>query len=337
MQILFYDVATPIVYTNQTLLARAMGGTEATIIRVAHALKNHHTIYIAQHRRAAAENEISDGVHYISLETAQTLSPDIVVLLREYEWIDKVGKQFPHARHYFWIHNLAPRDFYSKRKALIDHAFEIIAVSDFHRQTIERRLQGKWYQRIWQFKQAKSVPIHVIYNPIDEALDRNDTPVNPHQLIFMSSPHKGLAETLEKFNYVLSHYPDYQLLICNPGNWDHRITIPSQATFLGALPHHDVIEHVRRSLCVFYPQTQRVETFGLVYAESNAVGTPVLAHDLGAAREVLSSSEQFVDGNDNAAILKKLEAWQKQRPNVRANPAFRISQVTKTWLELIRG
>ncbi len=56
------------------------------------------------------------------------------------------------------------------------------------------------------------------------------------------------------------------------------------------------MQHIRESLCVFYPQTQRCETFGLVYAESNAVGTPVLAHDFGAAREVLSSPDQLING-----------------------------------------
>ena len=60
--------------------------------------------------------------------------------------------------------------------------------------------------------------------------------------------------------------------------------------WLGALPPAQVIEQARSALCVFMPNFLMPETFGLVFAEANAVGTPVLAHDCGAAREVLHQS-----------------------------------------------
>src|SRR5581483_2147599 len=45
---------------------------------------------------------------------------------------------------------------------------------------------------------------------------------------------------------------------------------------------------------VFYPKFVLPETFGLVFAEASAVGTPVLTHDCGAAAEVLADPRQVL-------------------------------------------
>jgi len=77
------------------------------------------------------------------------------------------------------------------------------------------------------------------------------------------------------------------------------------------------------------------ETFGLVLAESNAVGTPVLTHPLGAAPEVLGTAEQLIDTTDVEAVIQRIMAWRDgQRPVVKANPAFYLSNVANEWLKL---
>jgi len=337
MKLLFYDVATPVTYHHTTIEEKSLGGTEATIIRIAHSLKYYHDIYIAQHCRARDDDQVCDDVHYISLETANQLSPDIVILLREYEWIDRIGELFPKAKHYFWIHNLPPKDLYTISHAIIKYDYEIIAVSCFHRQTIINRLKPKWYQRFYYPSMSiDSIKVSVIYNPIDDCLCPDNTRWDPKQLIFMSSPHKGLAECLKMFVKLLKKFPELQLLICNPGNWDDSIKIPANVTILGKIPHHQVIEQVRRSLCVFYPQTRRAETFGLVYAEANAVGTPVLAHDVGSAREVLNNTNQLVNGKNTRAVIEKIAQWQIRRPVVNGKDEFRLKHVTQAWLNLLR-
>lgn len=336
MQILFYDVATPVAYTPETLQERGLGGTEATIIRIAHSLKNYHQIYIAQHCRATKENGIYDDVEYISLETANQLQPDVVILLREYQWIKPIGELFPHAKYYFWIHNFPPKDFYITLKDLIKYECEIIAVSHFHKQIIINRLKTPWYKLF--FSDVKPFSrISVIYNPINDALMPDKTEFNRNQMLFMSSPHKGLAQSLSHFVKLEKQFPELQLLICNPGNWDASISIPKNAFVLGKIPHHQVIEHLRRSLCVFYPQTKRAETFGLVYAEANAVGTPVLAHDVGAAKEVLSDTKQLVNGNNFKEIAAKIAEWREQRPLIKAKEEFRLKNITKEWLDLLNN
>ena len=336
MDILFYDPATPFAYEAATPLTQALGGTEATVIRIAEALKSYHRVYVAQHCRSLSTMHYDSAVNYLSFEKAQQLSPEVLILLRHYKMLDEVAKRFPKARRYLWLHNLPSRALYSAGESLLRHRYQIIAVSQFHRAAIEKRLHGKWFQKLFSPSHHQGhVPIHVLYNPIDDALQPDDTTVQRDQLLFMSSPQKGLAETLKLFKAVLHVFPEYQLLIANPGYNHLKISLPQQARLLGALPHHQVIEKVRRSFCVFYPQYVRAETFGLVYAEANAVGTPVLAHDMGAAREVLSDSQQLVNGRELSTVLDKLSAWRQQRPFVQGKNEFRLSQVTQAWLRLL--
>lgn len=329
MRILFYDVATPLAYTDQTLKQRALGGTEATIIRIAHALAKKHSVYVAQHCRQNDDTCLSDQVQYISLENAKTIHPDIVILLRQHSWLEKTAQQFPHAKLFFWMHNSPSSDLFSARKILEKYHYQIIAVSHFHKHAIENRLRGKWFQRI--FSHDALIPVHVIYNPIDDDLIKNDTPYHPQQLIFMSSPQKGLKETLQIFQKLLHVFPEYELLIANPGHRELEMTLPKQAKLLGALPHHQAIQYVRESFCVFYPQYTKVETFGLVYAEANAVGTPVLAHNFGAAPEVLSDPQQLINGKNTEAVIEKIKQWRTNRPTVQAKPEFRLSKIILDW------
>lgn len=337
MKILFYDLATPTPYDLDTLRQQGLGGTEATVVRVAHALQGYHEVYIAQHCRPRNAEQSCQTVKYLSLESAHALDPEVVVLLRHYRQSAQVAKLFPKARKFLWLHNMPSRDLYAELPNLKAHQFELLAVSRFHKGAIEKRLRGKAWLRLLTLRKAETLPsVHVLYNPIDEHLKPDKTAWKPDQLLFMSSPQKGLEETLKVFAKVREHFPEYKLLISNPGYNLTRFELPEQAEFLGVLPHHQVIQTLRESFCVFYPQQERVETFGLVYAEANAVGTPVLAHDSGAASEVLSDGGQLVDGSDIVAILAKLKEWRAKRPVLRAREEFRLSRVLESWLELLR-
>jgi glycosyltransferase involved in cell wall biosynthesis len=335
MNILIYDPATPFTYTYDSLHQRALRGTESTILRVANVLKNTHQISIAQRHRPCTEDQTVDGINYLSFETAHGLSPDVVILLRYHRLLDTIVKHFPHARHFFWLHNMPPRDLYKYRDLLLQYHYQIIAVSHFHKNMIEKRLKGKWYQRLFRKQDKSVIPVKVLYNPIEDDLNPNDTPVNQQQMIFTSSPYKGLGETLRLFTALSHHFPDYELLIVSPDKLEKNLTLPKQARFLQPLPPRLLAQHIRESFCVFYPQTERVETFGLVYAEANALGTPVLAHDFGAAREVLSDTSQLINGHDINTIINKITQWREKRPVPSAKPEFRLSRVMETWSSLL--
>lgn len=282
------------------------------------------------------------------------------MLLRQYPLCEEIGAAFPEARKFLWLHNMPSRKLYHYHAALSKYRFEVIAVSHFHQQAIIKRLRGKSLQRIFtSFKNllapnareiseerkhyplsrvssayAQLIPVHVLYNPIDSLMP-DHTRWNPNQLIFTSSPQKGLVTTLKIFEQLRYYFSEYYLLIANPGYSNLNIKLPANAQLLGILPHHKVIQHLRESFCVFYPQQIKVETFGLVYAEANAVGTPVLAHHWGAAAEVLSDPGQLINGKNFNEVLEKIEQWRDKRPAVRGKDEFLLKSVIVNWLKLL--
>lgn len=338
MHILFYDVVSPVIYTHLSLQQTGLGGTESTITRVAHALSAGHTVYVAQRGRSLEEEMVSEGVHYISLSTADLLKPDVVILLRNHAYLKKVGEQFSGARLYFWLHNMPSKKLYPLRKTLICYRYEIIVVSHFHYQAVQRRLAGPWYKRMmYPHYVDAQIPVHVLYNPIEEDLNPNGETWNPMQMMVTSTPYKGLALILEMFENVRRYFPEYELRIATYAPWSAH-HLPKRAYFLGSLSHPELMRELRQSFCVFYPQYKRCETFGLIYAEANAVGTPVLAHDFGAAKEVLTNPvAQLVNGRNKKQVIEKIRSWREHRPVVGPNPALRLSRVMQAWQALLEG
>ena len=122
---------------------------------------------------------------------------------------------------------------------------------------------------------------------------------------------------------------------------------------------------VRSALCVFYPNFVLPETFGLVFAEASAVGTPVLTHDCGAASEVLADPRQLLPIAPAARryervarllpdalrpmlaaraarrgifepYVARVRAWLTDRPRTAPDPRFRLAAVTERWRTLLR-
>jgi glycosyltransferase involved in cell wall biosynthesis len=202
----------------------------------------------------------------------------------------------------------------------------VLAVSKTHRDGLARVI-------------GKLAAVRYIYNPLDESLPRSRGSYDPFQLVFTSSPHKGLHETLQMFQAVRRRSRRFRLLITNPGylSSTSAAALPAGVTSLGVVrSHRAVMEHVAASLCVFYPNYTVPEEFGLVYSESNAVGTPVLAHDHGSAREVLRPRDQAMDCRDRDAVVRRVLAWADgERPKVKARAEFAIDTVIAQWRTLL--
>ena len=105
----------------------------------------------------------------------------------------------------------------------------------------------------------------------------------------------------------------------------------------GSLPGAELHAHVASALCVFYPQRGFEETFGLVFAEANALGTPVLAHPLGAATEVLAAggSGQVVECTPEN-VLHTIREWRGSgRPVVGGHRNFSLEKIIREWTGLL--
>ena len=325
-EVYFVDPCSAEGYDLHDLESRGLGGTEATILRVSSALQPSFNIIHFQNGRTT--RSISEAGRFQPLvEAYRSSKAALIVVINRWKIALKLRKVHPNTPILLWLHTYPGRHNRKMGAALKKADVTIVCVSNKHAQLLT------------EFLAPSELPlIETIYNPISDHLVPDETRRDPNRLLYASSPHKGLAEVFAQFSELRDIFPDLRLVIADPGylRWDTG-PVPNGVRFLGSLSHPKLIQHMRRSLCLFYPQTAFAETFGLVLAEANAVGTPVLVHaGLGANDEIVSGADQKIDGRDPAQILSRIEMWRSALPEVNTNPAFRLTSVAERWSELLR-
>ncbi len=348
--ILFLDPVCQRPYDTRTLAAEASGGTEASLTRVADALD----AYVMQHNRATAWGR------YLPVQPLTGIAH--VVINRDSRALPMVRQMFPTARVYLWLHDqLNPGS--RRARWLSGTAAELrqcrataVCVSDSQRRGVAATLRAAG---------LAGLPAVTIYNPIDEALAPDDTPLDASKLVFFSSPNKGLDFSLDAFAALRTAMPDLRLLVGNPGYKAGRCATRPGVEFLGALPQGAMHRQVRGALCTFFPNFVIPETFGLVFAESHALGTPVLTVDCGAALEVLGNRDEVLPLKRSYRLYEhvvgalppglrrlparcaaraglfedfteRIRSWRAgARPRVGADPRFRLESVAACWRALL--
>jgi glycosyltransferase involved in cell wall biosynthesis len=349
--ILFLDPACQRPYDTRTLATEASGGTEASLTRVADALD----AYVMQHNRAEAWGR------YLPVQPLPGIAH--VVINRDSRALPLVRRLFPDARVYLWLHDqLNPgsrraRWLAGTAAGLRECRATAVCVSDSQRRGVEATLRAAGL--------ADAVAARTIYNPVDDALLPDDTPLDAGKLVFFSSPNKGLDFTLDAFAALRAAMPDLRLLVGNPGYKAGRSARLAGVEFLGALPQRVMLRQVRGALCTFFPNFVIPETFGLVFAESHALGTPVLTVDCGAALEVLGDRDEVLPLKRSYQLYEsavrslpfglrrmparlaaraglfddfaaRIEAWRAgARPRVAPDPRFRLGSVAACWRSLL--
>lgn len=314
-------------YDLPDLRTGGLGGTEATVLRVATALRARFDISHFQQGRS--DRQLSSAGRLGPLPALERAGPFAAMLVvNRWKVALKLRKCHPETPIFLWLHVYPGRHNRKMGAALKEAGIAVVCVSHTHA------------ARLRDFLGVADTPcLHVIHNPLDDGLRPDDTPRDPRRLLFASSPHKGLGQVFGQFAALRRQMPDLTLAVADPGYlaWDTG-PVPDGVTFLGALSHPALIRQMRRALCLFYPQTGFAETFGLVLAEANAVGTPVLVHDgLGANAEIVADARQCVNGENPAQIFERIEAWRRMPPPVSANPAFRIGAVARGWMQLLEA
>jgi len=313
-------------YDLPDLETGGLGGTEATVLRVACALGVRFDITHFQNGRSHRHLSRSGQLRPLK-DLTNAKCPAALIVINRWKVAIKLRKQYPDTPIYLWLHVYPGRHNRKMGLALKVADITVICVSRTHAKEFE------------SFLGADEAPrIRTIYNPLDDTLQSDTTPRHPDRLLFASSPHKGLAEVFDQFATLRRTLPELTLVVADPGylRWDTG-PVPDSVVFLGSLSHDALIRQMRRALCLFYPQTTFAETFGLVLAEANAVGTPVLVHaGLGANSEIVADADQQVDGRDPAQILARIQSWRRSAPQINANPDFRLSTVVQQWEGLLQ-
>jgi len=349
--VLFFDPSCQQPYDTRTLLEKATGGTEASVTRVADALG----AFVMQHNRTEPSGRY--------LPPGRMAGIEHVILNRDSRALPMIRELFPGARTYLWVHDrLHPGSKRGRRLArsaqqLRDMAVTLICVSDTQRRGVEATLRKIAVDDVARAR--------TIYNPVDDSLAPDGSPVDLNKLVFFSSPNKGLAFTLDAFRALHRRMPELRLCVGNPGYKTRRPASIGGVEYLGPQPQERIHAQVRTALCTFFPNFVIPETFGLVFAESRAVGTPVLTVDCGAAAEIVGDPQQvlpvtrgqrayetLVSGLSPAhrggpawladkmglfdAFVERIRSWRDgARPHAEPDPRFRLTAVANQWRAML--
>jgi glycosyltransferase involved in cell wall biosynthesis len=349
--VLFFDPSCQQPYDTRTLQQQAIGGTEASVTRIADALG----AFVMQHNRTEAYGSY--------LPPGRIPGIEHVILNRDSRALPRVRELYPNARTYLWIHDqLRPGSKRGRRLASTAHhlrelGITVICVSDTQRRGVEATLR-----RIGVDDCVRAL---TIYNPVDDSLSPDGSPVDERKLVFFSSPNKGLAFTLDAFRALRRSMPDLRLQVGNPGYKTRKSAVIDGVEYLGPQPQERIHREVRSALCTFFPNFVIPETFGLVFAESKAVGTPVLTHDCGAAAEIVGDPNQVLpvtfakrayettfssvsprwrSGPARIAdrfglfdvYIERIRAWRSGgRPTARPDPRFHLTVVANRWRAML--
>lgn len=307
-------------------LATGLGGTEATVLNVVGALTGSFRFQLFQNRRTEASQ--AAGVAAFPLAEADRADCAAMVVINSWKAACRLRTRHPDVPITLWLHIFPGRHNRAMGAALRDHGIDVVCVSQSHADALVAFLGDGPKPRIGH-----------IWNCIADDLTPDATPRDPDLLLYASSPHKGLAEVLARFAALRDRMPGLRLEVADPGylRWEVG-EIPAGVTMLGRLDHPALIDRMRCALCLFYPQTTFRETFGLVLAEANAVGTPVLAQaGLGANDEVLRGAGQCRDVSDPDLVEQQVRAWQARAPAVSVLAGFRLAAVADRWAGHLGG
>lgn len=319
------DISTPLPYEERTIRESPLGGTEASVIRMAEGLaKEGFTIAVLihnqnpQHKLQGPKYSSKGTVYYLPLELINGVETDNYVALRSAFGFEL----FPKARKFSWhedVWNLPIKD--ELVSAIKHHKAKVVAVSKWHEEDINSKVKG--------------LDTCYIYNICpDECYQDVNMQYDKNQMCWIASPHKGLEEGLEIFKKVRDAIPNMRLLLFNPGYMNYRVNHVKGLINYGPKPAPEVWKHVRNSLCVFYP-TDFLETFGCIAAEANALGVPIVTNKIGALQETVSSENQFIPTKGYA--VDRIEDWYHiGRPVVKGQDRFKEEQVIKRWKKLFQ-
>ena len=333
--IVFLDCTGSRQYDRKTLENSPLGGSEASVIRVAEALggfrlPNGKTLNVAVIKASDKSKgvqvryfppTIGQHAYFMHEDEIPNIETKYAVYLRGVQFLGV----FPNAKNFVWCHDLADSRMIEWLPYLKEHDATLIAVSRWHKKNIQQVID---YDKI-----------SYVYNPVQDDIYlpayNTRTDINKNLMVWAASPHKGLDEALETFKKINSKFPSLRLLVYNPGYMKGDIIINPGVLYYGPTACKNVWHQMKNALCVFYP-TKFQETFGLIAAEANALGCPVLTYKEGALNEVIQDDRQTVESEE--VLLQQLEKWYTEGPPViHGRDDFRLSKIAMKWLAVLAG
>lgn len=187
---------------------------------------------------------------------------------------------------------LAAADRATFERAMLDGSRRLIAVSPYVRDNALSR----------QRERTTIIPPgvdHVRYCP--DGVERSAAGILFVGPLDRSYRWKGVDVLLDAFGRLRSRRPDTTLTLVGEGDRRAEFERRAEAEFEGALrvlprlPDDELIDEYRRAAAVVLPSTTDAESFGMVLAEANACGAPVVGSRIGGI-------PSFVREGDNGLL-----------------------------------
>ncbi len=168
-------------------------------------------------------------------------------------------------------------------------------------------------------KNGFPAPVHHIPDFLPKNGDREfdaraGAPVHPRPYFLFV----GRLEKIKGVQVLVEVFRDYHaadLLIAGAGAYETELRALAQGLshvhFLGRLDHARLRSFYRDAIAVVVPSLC-FETFGVVVIEAFATRTPVIAHDIGALSEVVTSSGGGLMYRTHAELLEAMERLRTQ-------------------------
>ena len=343
--ILFTDTVCPQPYDSNDLRTKALGGSQATLIRIAESLATlsarTHRVFVHEHNRQTPS--LCDRVLYITSLDDMSAYADPESVVHQRRLNPEALDRYPNARHFLWLHDLA-------HDLMIKDTGHFVRYFNLNGRRITIICVSKWHKKYMQDHfECDAVKYKTIYNPVMPIwydLGRKITNYSKTTLCFTSSPHKGLDVTIQLLDMICKNTGiDFELLVANPNYIELNGINHKRVKFLGALPHEKLLPAISHSMAHLFIQGSWQETFGLVYPEANVLGIPSITLNIGAASE--TSQGVLLDPPTSLTlphlqsladrISPVLKAWHDSgRPKVHANIKFRLDHVLMGWMKSLR-
>lgn len=131
---------------------------------------------------------------------------------------------------------------------------------------------------------------------IDPAVKREDTVLFVGRLV----KNKGCDYLIQAMNIINDKHPNIRLVVAGNGPEKGNLEalakqLKINARFLGSIPYKDVVKEMNKAKVLSVPSIEiksgASEGFGMVFAEAQAMGLPVVSFETGGIPEAISHNE----------------------------------------------
>jgi glycosyltransferase involved in cell wall biosynthesis len=160
--------------------------------------------------------------------------------------------------------------------------------------------------------------IHVTHNGVDLCFFQTEPPRGPRAPYLLAvgtlEPRKNIPLLLDAFRELRAEGRDLQLVLVGRQGWADSLPLGDLAAHVrltGAIPDSELAELYAGAACFVLPSLY--EGFGLSLAEAMAAGTPAVASDIPALREIGGESVRYAPPRSLQAFVEAIRAALERR------------------------